>query len=160
MSIKDITVVITSFRSSEKIKSCLNSIDRQCRILLVENSDDFEFKKKIEKEFANAECIITGANLGYGKGNNIGLKKVTTKYALILNPDATLHPSTLVNFLKTVEEIPEFAIMGPYLQGKKNNDEKIHFANRDVLLIKNKSQRSSELRFTFGIFCCLCVHQL
>ena len=124
MSIKDITVVITSFRSSEKIKSCLNAIDRQCRILLVENSDDFEFKKKMEKEFANVECIITGANLGYGKGNNIGLKKVTTKYALILNPDATLHPSTLVNFLKTVDEIPEFAIMGPYLQGKKNNDEK------------------------------------
>ena len=108
MSIKDITVVITSFRSSEKIKSCLNAIDRQCRILLVENSDDFEFKKKIEKEFANAECIITGANLGYGKGNNIGLKKVTTKYALILNPDATLHPSTLVNFLKTGEAYEKF----------------------------------------------------
>ena len=47
-------------------------------------------KKNIEKEFSNVECILTGANFGYGKSNNIGLKKVTTKYALILNPDATL----------------------------------------------------------------------
>ena len=125
MSIKDITVVITSFRSSEKIKSCLNSIDRQCRILLVENSDDFEFKKKMEKEFDNVECIITGANLGYGKGNNIGLKKVTTKYALILNPDATLHQSTLTNFFEEIKKIPNFAIMGPLIQDDQNENKNL-----------------------------------
>ena len=87
MSIKDITVIITSFRSGEKIKNCLNSIDKEIKVLLIENSNDSNIKKNIEKEFSNVECILTGANLGYGKSNNIGLKKVTTKYALILNPD-------------------------------------------------------------------------
>jgi GT2 family glycosyltransferase len=121
MSIKDITVIITSFRSGEKIKTCLNSIDRQTKIILVENSNDSKIKNNIEKEFSNVECILTGSNLGYGKANNIGLRKTITKFALILNPDATLHQSALNNFLKTVEKIPKFAIMAPYTKGEKNN---------------------------------------
>ena len=116
MSIKDITIVITSFKSDEKLKSCLNSINRQCNVIIVENSDNQDTKKKIEKEFDNVKCILTGGNLGYGKANNIGLKEVTTKYALILNPDATLFESTLENLIEATKEIPEFAIMAPYQQ--------------------------------------------
>ena len=47
MSIKDITIVITSFKSGEIIKKCLNSIDSQYQVILVENSNDLEFKKNI-----------------------------------------------------------------------------------------------------------------
>jgi len=129
MSISDITVIIASFKSGEKIKKCLNSIDRQVKVILVENSNDINVKKNIEKEFSNVECILTGDNLGYGKSNNIGLKKVNTKYALILNPDATLQTTTLKNFLKASEKVPEFAIMGPYTQNKKNNKEKNYLNN-------------------------------
>ncbi len=49
MSNKDITVVITSFKSGQIIKNCLNSIDRDCKVILVENSGDLDFKKKIEQ---------------------------------------------------------------------------------------------------------------
>ena len=48
MSITDITVVITSFKSDEKIINCLNSINNQCKVIVVENSDDLKIKKKIE----------------------------------------------------------------------------------------------------------------
>ena len=119
MSNKDITIVITSFKSDQIIGNCLNSIDRQCKTILVENSSNVEFKKNVEKEFNNVECILSGENMGYGRANNIGLKKVTTKYALILNPDATLHPSALKNFVKATEKNPDFAIMAPYIQKKK-----------------------------------------
>ena len=37
MSIKDITVIITTFRSSEKIINCLNSIDKHTKVLIIEN---------------------------------------------------------------------------------------------------------------------------
>ena len=137
MSIKDITVVITTFRSSEKIKNCLNSIDRQSKVLLIENSNDSSIKENIEKEFSNVECILAGANIGYGSANNIGLKKVTTKYALILNPDATLHPSALKNFIKTTEEITEFAIMAPYIQEKKNKNDENYLKNTSPVQVKN-----------------------
>ena len=137
MSIKDITIVITSFKSGEIINNCLNSIDRQYKVILVENSNDLEFKKKIEEKFNNVECILTGENFGYGKANNIGLKKVKTKYALILNPDASLCSSTLENFFKTVKLIPDFAIIGPRIQEKKNGNNKMDLKNSSPMAVNN-----------------------
>ena len=46
MSTKDIAIVVTSFKSDKIIRNCLNSIDRQCQVILVENSSDLELKKK------------------------------------------------------------------------------------------------------------------
>ena len=124
MSIKDITIVIASFKSEKKIKDCLNSIDKQAKVLVIENSNNLSFKGNLEKEFSNVECVLPGANIGYGSANNIGLKKVKTKYALILNPDATLHPSALENFIKATEKIYDFAIMAPYIQEEKDKFDK------------------------------------
>ena len=137
MSIQDITVIITSFRSGTKIKNCIQSIDKQIRVILVENSNDIEFKKNIEKEFDNVECILTGSNLGYGRANNIGLKIVRTKYALILNPDTTLHKDAIENFLKVTQKIREFAIIGPYIQEEKNYEEKNNFDDLTAVPVIN-----------------------
>jgi len=137
MSIKDITIIITSFKSDEIIRNCLNSIDRQYQVILVENSNNLELKRNIEREFTNVECILTGENFGYGKANNIGLKKVKTKYALILNPDATLHASALENFFKEIKQIPEFAIIGPHIQEKKDKNKKIDIYSSSPILVKN-----------------------
>ena len=123
MSIKDLTIVITTFKSENRIEKCLNSIDKLCKVIIVENSANIEFKNSIEKKFNNVECILSGENLGYGKANNIGLKKTLTKYALILNPDTTLESSSLENFFKTVKEIPDFAIIGPYIQEEKYDNQ-------------------------------------
>tara|TARA_B100000700_G_C14775559_1_gene728807 strand:- start:8 stop:853 length:846 start_codon:yes stop_codon:yes gene_type:complete len=137
MSIQDITIVITSFRSDQKIINCLNSINNQCKVIVVENSNNSKFKERIEKEFNNIECVLAGENLGYGKANNIGLKKVKTKYALILNPDASLHSSTLENFFHTIKQDPEFAIIGPYLQKKMNNEDKMYESQNKLIEVKN-----------------------
>ena len=127
MSIKDITVVIATFRSEEKIKNCLNSIDKQAKVLVIENSNNLSFKENLEKEFSNVECILVGSNIGYGSANNVGLKKIKTKYALILNPDVMLHPSTLENFIKATEKIYDFAIMAPYIQEEKDKFDKKNY---------------------------------
>ena len=137
MSIKDITILITSFKSDKIIRNCLNSINGQYQVILVENSDDFELKKNIEQEFSNVECILAGGNFGYGKANNIGLKKVKTKYALILNPDTTLDASTLENFFEAIKQVPGFAIMAPYVQEKKDENRKIYNKNYSPISVKN-----------------------
>ena len=137
MSIKDITIVIASFKSEKKIENCLNSIDSQVKILVIENSNDINFKENLEKKYISVECILAGSNIGYGSANNIGLKKVKTKYALILNPDATLHASTLENFIKATEKIDDFAIMAPYIQVKKNKFNKNYLKNTSPVKVEN-----------------------
>ena len=90
MSIKDLTIVITSFRSEKAIRECLKHINKDCKVINIENSDNKQYKNNIEKDFDNVKCILTGDNLGYAKANNIGLKNTKTKYALVLNPDTKL----------------------------------------------------------------------
>ena len=82
MSIKDITIVITSFRSDIMIRNCLKSIDRQCKVILVENSNDLRLKNSIEIEFSNVECILTGANLRYTLGQTKYKKTLFPKWCL------------------------------------------------------------------------------
>jgi len=120
MTFNQITIVITTYKSENKIIKCLESIDQNCKILVIENSNNKDLKNKIEKNFKNVECILAGKNLGYAKGNNLGLSKVKTSYALIINPDAILQKETINNFFKTANKIKEFAIIGPAIQDEKN----------------------------------------
>ena len=41
----DLTIVINTFNSDEKIYSCLNSINPDYKILVIENSNNFKFKE-------------------------------------------------------------------------------------------------------------------
>ena len=125
-----LTVVINTFRSEDKIYQCLNSIDSNYRVIIIENSNNFEFKKNIEKKYSNAQCYLTGENLGYAKGNNYGLSKVKSQFALILNPDTQLEKDTINNFFESSEKIKDFAIIGPAKQDE--------FSKKD--LNENKDQ--------------------
>ena len=84
----NLTIVIVTYLTNRKILlDCLKSIDKDFKVIIVENSKQFKDKKFFLKKFNNIEIVCTGLNLGYGKGNNFGLEKVQTDYALILNPD-------------------------------------------------------------------------
>ena len=95
MNNQDITIIITSFHSGEKIFNCINSIDENIKIIVVENSNDQLLKEEILSRYNNVDCVLSKENLGYGAGNNLGLSKVKSDYALILNPDAFLEKETL-----------------------------------------------------------------
>ena len=79
MSFDKITVVINTFHSEEKIIQCLDSINPKVKIIIIENSNNIDLKNHLEKKFPNLICFLTGENLGYAKGNNLGLSKVKTK---------------------------------------------------------------------------------
>ena len=44
MSYDQITIVINTFYSEDKIHNCLNSIDNNTKVIVVENSDNIKFK--------------------------------------------------------------------------------------------------------------------
>ena len=113
MNDQDITVIITSFHSGEKIFNCIESINKDVKIIVVENSNDKELKKKIQSKYKNVDCILSEENLGYGAGNNLGLSKVLTNYALIVNPDVTLENDTIDNFFLTINSVKNFGIIAP-----------------------------------------------
>ena len=116
MSNKDITVIITSFKSEKKILNCINSLGEDLKIIVIENSNDKKLKNKLEIKYTNLKCILSNNNLGYAKGNNLGLSMVDTKYALIINPDAEVDNQAINNFFLTAKNKPDFAIIAPFIQ--------------------------------------------
>ena len=127
MNKKHLTIVITTFKSNNKVINCLKTIPKNQKIIVVENSNDDNLKKKLEEKYPNLKCFVSNKNLGYAKGNNLALSKVKTKYALILNPDALLSSSAIQNFFKTTKKIKNFAIIGPGNQSGKKNYKKYKF---------------------------------
>ena len=112
-NIHNLTIVIVTYRTDEKILTdCLNSIDPQINILIVENSKNNKFKEKLENKYPNLNVVLSGRNLGYGAGNNFGLARVKTKFALILNPDVTLEQNFIKELDKYLDQQINFHIMG------------------------------------------------
>ena len=117
---KNITVIILTFRTPEKIiLDCLSSIDRNIKVLIVENSETFAHKDKVLSKFNNVDILCTGKNLGYGGGNNYGIEAVQTDYILILNPDVICSENFFSNIKSVIEEKKDFSIIGcQYLNDK------------------------------------------
>ncbi len=113
---KDITAVITSFKSEYKILKCIESLGNNFNIIVIENSNDKRLKDTLEKDHSNVRCILSDKNLGYAKGNNLGLSLVKTQFALIINPDTEVQNKTIDNFFLTAKKNPDFAIIAPYIQ--------------------------------------------
>ena len=113
MESKNLTVVIVTFKSEEMIANCLKSIPNEIPVVIVENSNNKNFKKEIESHFNNVNCILTGDNKGYAIANNIGLNSVKTKFALVLNPDTIVDKDAIQNFLHTANLKEDFWLIGP-----------------------------------------------
>ena len=118
----DLTVVITSFHSRDKIFSCIESIEKSIKIIVIENSNDEKLKEEIHSKYQNVECILSKENLGYGAGNNLGLSKVETSYALIVNPDVTLNNDAVNKFFLSINNLGDFGIIAPISQNEKYNN--------------------------------------
>ena len=118
----DLTVIITSFHSRDKIFSCIESIEKSIKIIVIENSNDEKLKEEIHSKYQNVECILSKENLGYGAGNNLGLSKFETSYALIVNPDVTLNNDAVNKFFLSINNLEDFGIIAPISQNEKYNN--------------------------------------
>ena len=133
---KNITFIIVSFKSGHIIEKCIKSINSNIKIIIVENSENIHIKNYLENKFSNVEVIVAKENLGYGKGNNLGISKANTQYVFILNPDTTLEDNCLEELYKAQLILrDDFAILAPnFLHNygyffNKNND----YRNQNLL---------------------------
>ena len=124
--LSDITFVIVTYKSESIIQDCLNTLPKDSKKIIVENSNNINFEKDLKLKYDNIEVILSENN-GMGAGNNIGLKSCKTKFAYILNPDTKLNQDTIKNLINGLNQISDFSIASPlnddpnYPNYKKNN---------------------------------------
>ena len=112
-NLDQLTSIIVTYRTNHDILlDCLNSIHKDVKILIVENSNDAGFKQKFESKFINVSVILSGKNLGYGGGNNLGIKNSKTNFVFISNPDVIYEKNFFLEIDSYIENKIDFTIMG------------------------------------------------
>ena len=128
-----LTAVILTYKTNlDILKKCLKSINPKVKILIVENSSHFKYLKEIQSNFSNIEVICSGSNLGYGGGNNFGLNKVKTNYALILNPDTVCEDNFFLNINKYLSGNIDFTLIGAIYNNKTDFKPAGFFNQKDL----------------------------
>ena len=110
---QNLSVIIVSYKSDHVIENCINSIDNEIEIIVIENSNNDKLKNKIETKYKNVKCILSKENLGMGGGNNLGIKYVNKDFALILNPDVVLGKNCMNEMMVASKEIDNYGIIAP-----------------------------------------------
>lgn len=97
----------------ETIISCFSNSNIDYKLYLVDNSPTDELRKYCVSK--DCEYIFSGRNLGYGKGNNLAIKKVLnlSKYHLVCNPDIRFDATVLKNLVEAMDKEPDAGLMMP-----------------------------------------------
>ena len=119
LKLDEITFVIVTYKSESVIHDCLNTLPKESKKIIVENSSNINLEKELKTKYDNIEVILS-KNIGMGAGNNIGLKACKTDYAYVLNPDTKLNKDTLLNLFEGLGKISDFSLASPI-----NDDPKI-----------------------------------
>jgi GT2 family glycosyltransferase len=122
-----IYTVIVTFNGMQWIERCISSLLESVlptHILIIDNLSTDGTPEFIEQHFPQAELIRSELNLGFGKGNNIGMQKaleVAVDYVFLLNQDAWIKPDTLEVLVNAHRQNNQFGIISPvHLNGQEN----------------------------------------
>ena len=135
ISRQNLSIVIVTFKSEKIIHHCISSIDNDIEIIVIENSNNIDFKIDIEKKYQNVRCYLSSKNLGMGAGNNLGISYAKTDYVFILNPDVVLENNTIDQLILASKKIESFAILSPLSSDKKYPNYKIKIDKKNIIKI-------------------------
>tara|TARA_B100001765_G_scaffold214797_1_gene183959 strand:+ start:1038 stop:1907 length:870 start_codon:yes stop_codon:yes gene_type:complete len=142
---QNLSVVIVTLKSEKIIHQCINSINQNIPIIVVEHSDNKNFKEELEQKYKNLKCILSKSNLGMGTGNNIGIKDANTEYVLILNPDVILEKNTIEELFLASKHLKEYTILAPLEKSFAN-----YGMTKNKILNKNLEDAPFKVDFVDG----------
>lgn len=85
------------------------------RVVVVDNGSSGPDEARLRAALPDVDLVAAGRNLGFGGGSNLALRRLTTPYALLLNPDAVVDEPDVEALLAALDEDPLAAVAGPVL---------------------------------------------
>ena len=115
----DVSIVIVSFNARVDLERCLQSLHdappaRPHEILLVDNASA-DGSADAARRWPAVRVIETGANLGFSRGNNVGIRASSGTNLLLLNSDTIVPPGAIDTLLSQLDQHPDVAVVGPRL---------------------------------------------
>ena len=165
LSLNNLTFIIVTFKSDHIINECIKSLPKDSNIIIIENSNDRELKKKLELKYSKIN-VITQENSGMGSANNKGIKLCKTDYAFVINPDVKFYENTVHELIALSSKYNDYSILAPIsddtkylnykIKNKKIKNDDPDFLNVDSVdgyaMLINKKKFSDNIYFDENFF--------
>jgi len=102
------------------LRACLQSVERgrgslDVEVIVVDGGSADGSPQMVADEFPWARLIARPDNVGFPKGNNLGIAKANGRYILLLNPDAEIVGDALPLMVEFLQTHPDVGGLGPLL---------------------------------------------
>lgn len=111
---KDVSVIIVNYNTKDLTKDCIDSIFEKTsnitfEVIVVDN-DSKDGSVEMLSTDSRIKFIESGANLGFGKANNLGVEHCSGKYVFFLNSDTILLNNAIKMMFDFMEQHAELNI--------------------------------------------------
>lgn len=112
-----LSIVIICWNDWNVLEICLRSIFESVQkttfeVIVSDNGSTDGSLDNLKSQFHAVRIVENGANLGFAKGNNAGIREACGEYILILNPDTIMHAGSLDRLVEFADRHPEAGAFG------------------------------------------------
>ena len=142
----EVTIVICSYFSHEKLSKLVDSINKRFKILIIDNAREFNIKNYYDN-FSNVNYYIPEKDLGLSGSYNYALYSVITPYIFITQPDVTLDAVAINKLYDAMKKYNNCAILSSkvvYDDRQLDTDYRLLKFNRNnkIINLKKKFQNN------------------
>ncbi len=115
-----LSVVIVAYKSRDEIAACLTSIPGRIdggvvEVVVVDNAAGDGTGDIVRSGFPHVAYIDPGANLGFGRANNLGFACTRGACVLFLNPDTVSNSVALTHGVRRLKAEADIGLISPKL---------------------------------------------
>ena len=112
-----LSVIILNYNVRHFLELCVLSVESalqniESEIIVIDNNSQDDSCEMIQSRFPNVKLIQNKENLGFPKGNNIGVAQAKGEYICILNPDTVVSEDTFEKVLTFAKNQKDLGIVG------------------------------------------------
>lgn len=112
-----LSVIILNYNVRYFLEQCVLSVqgaiqNLDAEIIVVDNNSPDDSCQMIKERFPEVILVENKENLGFPKGNNIGVEKAKGEYVCILNPDTVVAEDTFEKILAFAKTKTDLGIIG------------------------------------------------
>jgi GT2 family glycosyltransferase len=120
MPMPRLSIIIVSYNARADLERCLETLVRDTpavdhEIIVVDNASSDDTVHALRTRWSGVRLIEAGGNLGFARGNNLGIRQSFGEIVLLLNGDTLLTPGAIDGLVATLDSRPDVAIVGPRL---------------------------------------------
>lgn len=159
-----VSVIIVNYNTFELTCKCVRSILEKTagcsyEIIVVDNASTEEAIKTINILFPGVKLVASEVNLGFAKGNNLGISHAKGDYILLLNSDAELQNDAIsicLNFLQQEKKVAAVSAALKYPDGRTQHNcqrfPSIKYKLFELLRLQKVFKRSQSGKILLGFF--------